>query len=59
LSGFALPSGSRRQGRKFILDEGERVQLTVTLEALAHIAATAYDVVVLDRDLPGVHGDDV
>jgi DNA-binding response OmpR family regulator len=28
-------------------------------EALAHIAVTAYDVVVLDRDLPGVHGDDV
>jgi DNA-binding response OmpR family regulator len=28
-------------------------------EALAHLAATSYDVVVLDRDLPGVHGDDV
>ncbi len=28
-------------------------------EALAHLAATAYEVVVLDRDLPGVHGDDV
>jgi DNA-binding response OmpR family regulator len=28
-------------------------------EALTHIANTAYDVVVLDRDLPGVHGDDV
>jgi DNA-binding response OmpR family regulator len=28
-------------------------------EALAHIASTDYDVVVLDRDLPGVHGDDV
>jgi DNA-binding response OmpR family regulator len=28
-------------------------------EALAHAAANAYDVVVLDRDLPGVHGDDV
>jgi DNA-binding response OmpR family regulator len=28
-------------------------------EALDHIAATLYDVVVLDRDLPGVHGDDV
>jgi DNA-binding response OmpR family regulator len=27
--------------------------------ALAQIAATRYDVVVLDRDLPGVHGDDV
>ena len=28
-------------------------------EALAKADATEYDVVVLDRDLPGVHGDDV
>ena len=28
-------------------------------EALAHVAVNRYDVVVLDRDLPGVHGDDV
>ena len=28
-------------------------------DALDRIAATPYDVVVLDRDLPGVHGDDV
>jgi len=28
-------------------------------DALDHIATTPYDVVVLDRDLPGVHGDDV
>jgi DNA-binding response OmpR family regulator len=28
-------------------------------DALAHVAANAYDVVVLDRDLPHVHGDDV
>jgi len=28
-------------------------------EALAHIAVTDYDVVVLDRDLPRVHGDEV
>ena len=28
-------------------------------EALAHAAITAYDVVVLDRDLPGIHGDEV
>jgi DNA-binding response OmpR family regulator len=28
-------------------------------DALNHIAATHYDVVVLDRDLPGVQGDDV
>ncbi|MGI5237816.1 response regulator transcription factor [Dactylosporangium sp. CA-139066] len=27
--------------------------------ALAQVAATRYDVVVLDRDLPGVHGDEV
>ncbi|HUC59284.1 MAG TPA: response regulator transcription factor, partial [Streptosporangiaceae bacterium] len=27
--------------------------------ALEHLAATGYDVVVLDRDLPGVHGDEV
>jgi DNA-binding response OmpR family regulator len=28
-------------------------------DALDHIALLPYDVVVLDRDLPGVHGDDV
>ncbi len=28
-------------------------------EALDRISMTDYDVVVLDRDLPGVHGDDV
>jgi DNA-binding response OmpR family regulator len=28
-------------------------------DALAHLAHTSYDVVVLDRDIPGVHGDDV
>jgi DNA-binding response OmpR family regulator len=28
-------------------------------DALAHVALTRYDVVVLDRDLPGVHGDEV
>jgi DNA-binding response OmpR family regulator len=28
-------------------------------DALEHAAATRYDVVVLDRDLPGVHGDQV
>jgi len=28
-------------------------------DALVHLAATSYDVVVLDRDLPGVHGDQV
>jgi DNA-binding response OmpR family regulator len=28
-------------------------------DALAHVAVNPYDVVVLDRDLPGVHGDQV
>jgi DNA-binding response OmpR family regulator len=28
-------------------------------EALDRVALTSYDVIVLDRDLPGVHGDDV
>ncbi|HXA55451.1 MAG TPA: response regulator transcription factor [Solirubrobacteraceae bacterium] len=28
-------------------------------DALSHVAITDYDVVVLDRDLPGVHGDEV
>ncbi|MDE3069150.1 MAG: response regulator transcription factor [Acidobacteriota bacterium] len=28
-------------------------------EALEHVALTDYDVVVLDRDLPAVHGDEV
>lgn len=29
------------------------------LEAAAKLDANAYDVVVLDRDLPGIHGDDL
>ena len=29
------------------------------LEAAAKLAITSYDVVVLDRDLPGIHGDDL
>src|ERR1700749_5090286 len=28
-------------------------------DALAHLALSRYDVVVLDRDIPGVHGDEV
>lgn len=28
-------------------------------DALAQAAVTGYDVIVLDRDIPGVHGDDV
>jgi DNA-binding response OmpR family regulator len=27
--------------------------------AVSHLAVTRYDVIVLDRDLPGVHGDDI
>jgi DNA-binding response OmpR family regulator len=29
------------------------------VDALDHAVATRYDVIVLDRDLPGTHGDDV
>jgi DNA-binding response OmpR family regulator len=29
------------------------------LDALDYLAITPYDIVVLDRDLPGMHGDDV
>jgi DNA-binding response OmpR family regulator len=28
-------------------------------DALSHLAVTRYDVVILDRDLPGVHGDEI
>jgi DNA-binding response OmpR family regulator len=28
-------------------------------DALSHLATISYDVVVLDRDLPGAHGDDI
>ena len=28
-------------------------------EAVDHLAITRYDVVILDRDLPGVHGDEI
>jgi DNA-binding response OmpR family regulator len=28
-------------------------------DALEHLAVTRYDVLVLDRDLPGVHGDEI
>jgi DNA-binding response OmpR family regulator len=28
-------------------------------DALTHMAVTRYDVVILDRDLPGVHGDEI
>src|SRR6204780_2817465 len=40
----------------------EGVAVDVALDghdALAHLALTDYDVLVLDRDLPGVHGDQI
>ena len=48
----AVAEGLRREG----------MAVDVSLDgadALAHVALTRYDVVVLDRDLPGVHGDQV
>ena len=40
--------------------EGMAVDLAFDgVQALAHAAVNTYDVVVLDRDLPGVHGDHV
>jgi DNA-binding response OmpR family regulator len=48
----AIGSGLRR--------EGMAVDVAVDgADALTHLALTRYDVVVLDRDLPGVHGDEV
>ncbi len=48
----AIGTGLRRDG----------IAVDVVLDgtdALEHLAVTRYDVVVLDRDLPGVHGDEV
>jgi DNA-binding response OmpR family regulator len=48
----AIGTGLRREG----------IAVDVVLDgndALEHLAITRYDVVVLDRDLPGVHGDEV
>ncbi len=40
--------------------EGMAVDLAFDgVEALAHVTVNRYDVVVLDRDIPGVHGDQV
>lgn len=50
--GTAIGAGLRREGMAVDLAlDGD--------EALEHLAVTRYDVVVLDRDLPGVHGDEV
>ncbi len=48
----ALAEGLRREGMAIDLAfDGA--------EALSHVSIHRYDVVVLDRDLPGVHGDQV
>ena len=48
----AVADGLRQEGMAVdvALDGGD---------ALGHLDANRYDVVVLDRDIPGVHGDDV
>jgi DNA-binding response OmpR family regulator len=48
----AVAAGLRRHGMTtdVVLDGGD---------ALDKLAASVYDVVVLDRDLPGVHGDEI
>ena len=48
----AIAAGLRREGMAVdvVLDGAD---------ALDHLDVTPYDVVVLDRDLPGVHGDEV
>jgi DNA-binding response OmpR family regulator len=49
---MALAAGLRQAGMAVdVVFDGD--------DALEYAAVTAYDVVVLDRDIPGVHGDDV
>jgi DNA-binding response OmpR family regulator len=49
---ITLATGLRRAGMAIdVVFDGH--------DALERLAVTAYDVVVLDRDIPGVHGDDV
>jgi DNA-binding response OmpR family regulator len=49
---MALAAGLRQAGMAVdVVFDGD--------DALEHAAVTSYDVVVLDRDIPGVHGDDV
>jgi DNA-binding response OmpR family regulator len=48
----AIVTGLRREGMAVdVVYDGD--------EALGQLAVTRYDVVVLDRDLPGVHGDEI
>src|SRR5271165_700411 len=48
----AIGAGLRREGMAVdVVLDGD--------DALEHLAVTRYDVLVLDRDLPGVHGDEV
>jgi DNA-binding response OmpR family regulator len=48
----SIGTGLRREGMAVdvVLDGND---------ALSHLAVTRYDVVILDRDLPGVHGDQI
>jgi len=49
---MAIGTGLRREGMAVdVVLDGD--------DALEHLAITRYDVVVLDRDLPGTHGDEV
>ncbi|HLJ98334.1 MAG TPA: response regulator transcription factor [Streptosporangiaceae bacterium] len=48
----AIAAGLRREGMAVDLALGGQ-------DALDRLSGTRYDVVVLDRDLPGVHGDEV
>jgi DNA-binding response OmpR family regulator len=49
---MAIGTGLRREGMAVdVVLDGD--------DALEHLAVTRYDVVVLDRDLPGTHGDEV
>ena len=51
---------ARRRGGAGLRAEGMAVDVASTAtDALGHVPRTRYDVVVLDRDLPGVHGDEV
>ena len=48
----SIGTGLRREGMAVdVVLDGD--------DALERLAVTRYDVVVLDRDLPGVHGDEV